>query len=315
MKVRLFILGVVVAMCVCGVGIAHATVPGTREQFTIKASGHDWTCHVHAPAKYDAGKKWPLVLVLHGAGGSGDMYLEKCGWARKADEAGFIVAAPDGLPARLDARPSFALNPRLWNSGQLRPLSPRAQIDDIAFFRALLDELERRYAVDKRRAYVTGHSNGAGMTFRLGAEMAGKFAAIAPVASQCWVADPKPSRPIPTLFIIGNLDPLVPVKGGDSTTPWGKRNLPPVPDSLAKWAAAIRCSTTPETVIDKGGVKTVVYHSKQHGPDMKAMYIEGQGHNWPGGESLLPKNLVGPDHPSFKATDVIWEFFSRLPTK
>ncbi len=302
---------IVFALFLAFAGIAHAGPRAITQDIVIKAAGYEWHCRAHLPAQNDPAKKWPLVLVLHGAGGSGDIYLEKCGWAKKADEAGFIVAAPDGLPARPNQTTSFVTNPRLWNSGQLRPLSPRAKIDDIAFFKALLDELERRYNVDKSRIYLTGHSNGAGMTFRLGAEMADRFAAIAPYASQCWVANPKPSRPLPTLFIIGNQDQLVPIDGGKSITPWGSRETPPVADSLAKWAAAIGCFTTPELVSNKAGVKTVIYRSKQHGPDLTANYIEGQGHGWPAGDSMLPERLVGPNSSSFKATDVIWEFFKK----
>ena len=82
-------------------------------------------------------------------------------------------------------------------------------------------------------------------------------------------------------------------------------------DSLAKWAAAIGCSTTPELVSNKGGVKTVIYRSKNHAPTLTAQYIEGQGHGWPGGESMLPEKLVGPNNPKFKATDAIWAFFSK----
>jgi len=305
------LVSVACAAVVLAAACSAFAVEGRTQEFTISAAGHDWHCTVHVPPSYDGSKAVPLVLILHGAGGQGSLYLTRCGWADKADKAGFIAAAPDGLPARADEPASFLNNPRLWNSYILLPRNPRASIDDIAFFKALIKELEKRYKVDTKRVYVAGHSNGAGMAFRLGAEMADTFAAIAPVASTCTVPNPKPSRPVPTVFIIGNQDTLVPIAGGKSTTPWGSRVTLPVARSLARWATAIGCSAEPKTVSDKGGVKIVSYPAKKGSVDFVAYYIEGQGHNWPGGDAMLPQRLVGPNNPSFDATDVIWEFFAK----
>lgn len=278
---------------------------------TVAAAGYDWDCPVHVPAAYDARHPHPLVLVLHGAGGSGPMYLDRNGWAAKAEEQGFLVVAPNGLPALPAVQPDFRSNPRLWNTGQLKPRSPRAQIDDLLFFRALLTELERRLHVDQHRIYVTGHSNGAGMTFRLGIEMAERFAALAPVASPCWTADPRPVRPRPTLYIVGTVDPLVPLAGGDTTSPWGKRTMPPVDQTLRRWAAALGCATEPQAVREDLGVKVVEYGPGREGVAFTVCFVKEQGHGWPGGQSEgLPARMIGPRTDKFKATDAIWEFFA-----
>jgi len=301
-----------VSLICAGIGYVFAAgrLSGNQD-ITIQAAGYTWHCSVHVPAGYDKSKPVPLVLILHGAGGNGLLYLTKCGWGTKSDEAGFIAAAPDGLPAKPTQPVNFLTNPNLWNDGQLRPISPRARVNDIAFFKALIADLEQRYNIDTSRVYVAGHSNGAGMTFRLGGEMADVFAAIAPVASHCWAANPKPSRPVPTLYIIGNQDTLVPVAGGTSTTPWNTRQLPPVSESLSKWAKAIGDSPTPELVIEKNGMKIMTYPALNNGTDMFAYYVEGQGHNWPGGKPMLPGRVVGPSNSSFSATDAIWDFFSK----
>jgi polyhydroxybutyrate depolymerase len=288
--------------------------PGTHE-FTLKAAGHEWHTTMRVPPKYDGTKPTAVVLILHGAGGSGPGYLDKAGWAKKADDAGFVAVAPDGLPSKPDEKDNFLTNPRLWGSGSLPATSPRGKVDDVEFFKALLDEVGRRVNVDKDRVFVTGHSNGAGMTFRLGAELSERFAALAPVASHVWVKDPKPSRPLPTLYVIGTDDPLVPVKGGESVTPWGKRTTPPVADSLAKWAKAIGAAAEPKTVRDKDGVKVVEYAAGKGGATLTAYYIEGQGHNWPGGKEMLPAKVMGPSSDKVNATDLIWEFFEKQSKK
>jgi polyhydroxybutyrate depolymerase len=137
------------------------------------------------------------------------------------------VVAPDGLPSRTDRRTNFLLNPRLWNSGQLPEGSPRARVDDVAFFRTLLDDIIRRTPVDTTRIFVTGHSNGAGMTFRLGAELSDRVAAIAPVMGQNYRRGTVPTRALPTLYLVGDADPLNALAGGESRLPWGKRTVIP----------------------------------------------------------------------------------------
>jgi hypothetical protein len=61
--------------------------------------------------------------------------------------------APDGLPARADREANFRTNPQLWNSGQLRPNSPRAAVDDVAFTRDLLDLLKEKVPYDEDRVF------------------------------------------------------------------------------------------------------------------------------------------------------------------
>lgn len=278
----------------------------------LTAVGHTWTCHVHVPAGLDGKGPRPLVLVLHGAGGAGETYLDKAGWARQADAAGFFVAAPDGLPARPGLPASFLLNPRLWNSGQLVPGNPRSQVDDIAFFRALLDELARRLPVDPQRVYVTGHSNGAGMTFRLGAELSDRFAALAPVAGLCWNSRPKPAHPRPTLCFYGTEDPLVPFHGGESFLPWGgRRTTPPVRDGLAAWARGLGCPAKPQSVRTEGVTHVEEYGPGRNGANLTVVIIAGQGHGWPGGKPVLPEKIMGPDVPGVDATARIWRFFEE----
>jgi polyhydroxybutyrate depolymerase len=181
----------------------NATLASGTHDLTLTAAGHEWHYHLHIPPKHDATKPTPLVLILHGAGGNGTAYLNRAGWAKKADAAGFIAVAPDGLAMRPDQEANFLTNPHLWQSGQLAATSPRGKIDDVTFFKALLDDVGRRVNGDRERVYVTGHSNGGGMTFRLGAELPERFAAIAVVASLPWVKDPRPSRPLPTLYLVG----------------------------------------------------------------------------------------------------------------
>ena len=55
-------------------------------------------------------------------------------------------------------------------------------VDDVVFVNALVDELEGRLCIDPTREYVTGKSNGAGMSTFLACQPDVRFAAVAPVA-------------------------------------------------------------------------------------------------------------------------------------
>ncbi len=167
-------------------------------------------------------------------------------------------------------------------------------IDDVAFLQKLLDELKGKLPYDEKRVYCVGHSNGGGMTLRAASDMSERFAAIAMVAGLLTVEKPQPKKPLPTLYIIGTKDPLVPVAGGEVKTPWGVRQNPPISEPLEKWASAIGCETKPQVVADHDGVKTVEYLSKSNGPTLQVMYLDGHGHQWPGAKQVLPESIMGP---------------------
>ena len=291
---------------------ARAQTPTGTQQSTITSAGHEWTYYVHVPKGYDKRTPLPVVLILHGAGGNGKLYLERNNWRKTADKHNFIAVAPDGLPARTKGRPSFLLNPRLWNSGQLRPFSPRSKIDDIQFFNDLLDEVQKKYKVDADRIYVTGHSNGAAMSYMLGAKLSERLAAIAPGMGQNYTKGITPKRPLPTLVLLGTKDPLNPIEGGESKLPWGKRTTPPVTKGLEAWAKVLGCPTKPKLVRNKNHVKIMKYGPGKNGVDLTVYYIDGQGHGWPGvDEAGLPERLIGPHTDHVDANEVIWEFFRK----
>lgn len=285
--------------------------PG-RFTLTIKTGGYDRAAQIHIPTGYKSGTKPPLVLLLHGGGGSGTSALDKDGWAAKADKEGFLIVAPEGLGALPKLPTNFKTNPALWNSGQLNARSPRTAIDDVAFIRQLLDELKKKLPYDESRVFSTGHSNGGGMTFRLAAELSDRFCAIGMVAGRMVVDNPKPTKPLPTLYIIGTTDPLMPLDGGEVKSPWGNWTNRPVVEQLVKWAEAIGCEKEPMVLSEKEDLRKVEYPSKSNGPKLTVLYLEGHGHHWPGAKQTLPESMIGPIKSKLNATDVIWEFFKTV---
>ena len=113
-------------------------------------------------------KKWPLLLFLHGAGERGD------------NLDAVKVHGPLKLIAQGRKFPFIVVAPQCPANDWWRP-------DGLA---ALLDDIERRYRVDKQRVYVTGLSMGGFGTWSLALEFPDRFAGIAPICGggHWWVA-------------------------------------------------------------------------------------------------------------------------------
>ena len=253
--------------------------PGTHERF-LSSGGHIRRYLLHVPAAV-ASKPRPLVVMLHGAGADAHWTLEETRWDRDADREHFLVAVPEALPLDPAQPANFLKNPSWWNDGSpAARVAPRA-VDDVVFLSALFDE------IGVRSILVTGFSNGAAMTFRLAQERGESLSAIAPVAGYCW-QKPMLAHPIPTCYLVGREDPLVPLEGGEVRAPWGWiEKRPPVSETIDHWRGAL--GETP----------------------FEVHMISGLGHHWPGGRGLLSRRLFGPPLPDLSANTLIWQFFQK----
>jgi polyhydroxybutyrate depolymerase len=293
------------------------SAPGDHTRI-LKIGGLDRHYSVHVPPGYDGKRPMPVVVMLHGGGGTSPGAAKETLWDVKADQAGFLAVFPDATPPDTTKPGKFRGNPQTWNDGSGRFDAGQKGVDDIGFLNAMLDDLEHRFAVDRRRIFVTGFSNGASMTFRVGVELSHRVAAIAPVAGACWSDAPKLKGPVSLCYITGDADPLNPLEGGEpkfasSAKAIGGRKKPPVRDSIGKWTTALACPAKPAKEVDQGGVKTVTYGPGRDGAEVVFVTVEGLGHNWAGGKNLLPEFMVGKRSDKLKTTDFVWDFFKNHP--
>lgn len=144
---------------------------------------------IYVPKSHVAGVPMPLVVVFHGAGGTG---LSTAYVFPMADEFGFIVLAPDSR------------DERTWDLilGSYGP--------DADFLSAALRQTFARVAVDRQRLSVAGHSDGASyaLSFGLGAgDVFGHILAFSP-----GVMTPVAATGKPRVFIShGIRDPVMPI--------------------------------------------------------------------------------------------------------
>ena len=290
--------------------------PGNHNESLEVGAGASKTARtfvVHVPTGFDGKSKLPVVIMLHGAGGSGAGAIAQTGWGAKSDREGFIAVFPDGTAPRADLPARFLTNPRLWNDGSGRGAIGVQKVDDLGFFSAIIDFLETRYAADPARIYCTGFSNGASMTFSVGLNLSNRIAAIAPVSGHLWQREKQLAYPVPLLYIIGRDDPLNPIGGGKVKLPWEiTQDRPPVEDSLKEWERMLGCG--PEVKTARGnGVLEITYDHCAKGGEVVYYTVAGLGHVWPGGQNQLPEKWVGKPSDKLNATDVIWEFFKTHP--
>jgi polyhydroxybutyrate depolymerase len=281
---------------------------------TLKIGDINRTYLIHVPRGYNGKKPVPVVIMFHGGGGRAESALWDTGWAEKADSEGFLAVFPEGTPPDTDRPGSFTNNPQTWNDGSRRPTVGAAQsgVEDMKFVSVMLDDLKERFNVDTHRIYATGFSNGASMSFRLARDLSSEFAAIAPVAGVDWLSDKKPSRPVPVLYITGTADPLNPIEGGEihiGAKSFGRK--PSSREMIEKWVELHGCRETPHIVTDENGARKVAYACADGAEVVVFCTIDGHGHHWPGGRVVLPAAMAGKNTAKLKATDVIWNFFTK----
>jgi polyhydroxybutyrate depolymerase len=288
--------------------------PG-RYRVVVRIDDHNRNFIFVTPKGFKFGEqKLPIVFFFHGAGGTAEQASRTYGWAEKADAEHFFAVFPEGLPVQPKGASSFLLNPHIWRDE--RAELPARGIDDVHFFEELLNKLEAVLPIDQRRLYVTGFSNGAGMTFTLGAHFSDRIAAIAPVSSQSFIHLDALARPLPVYYLTGTADPLIPYHGGTTTLPWGTtRTLPPVQETVDTWARLDGCSPKPRVVSDHDGVRVLRYGPGRNQAEILFTTVEGNGHHWPGTIEPLPQTISGPALDPFNATDQIWDFFKKHPLK
>jgi polyhydroxybutyrate depolymerase len=271
----------------------------------LVAGGRERTYRLHLPPAYDGQRSLPLVLVLHGGGGTAQGVADISGFSAKADKEGFIVVYPNGTgrhPDRLFT----------WNAANCCGYAHEHNVDDVGFIRALLDKLEAELSIDPKRVFVTGISNGGMMAYRLACELSDRIAAIAPVAGSLNGTACAPAGPVSVIIFHGTADKNVlygggvPKKGVDRRLRVDK----PVSYAVSFWVNHDGCASVPRRE-EQGRVVRESYEGGRDGTSVVLYTIRDEGHTWPGGKAWA----FWADRPTHEisATDAMWDFFMKHP--
>jgi polyhydroxybutyrate depolymerase len=262
---------------------------------------------VHLPAGRDAAKPAPLVLAFHGGGGHAAYMAddEKYGLQKKADEAGFVVAFPNGYSKFPGGR--FAT----WNAGGCCGDARDRNVDDVGFARAVVTAIKGRYSIDATRVFATGMSNGGMLSHRLACEAADVFRAVASVAGTDATASCTPSRPISVLHIHAKDDDHVLFNGGAGPNAFRDEskvmNFVSVPETISRWVQRDHCATPAQRTLDAPGAFCEAHTGCAGGTTVQLCVTDTGGHSWPGADTV--RRGKDPASRALDANDVIWRFF------
>lgn len=265
----------------------------------IDVDGRSRTFLVDVPGERAPVEGMPLVIMLHGTGGSAAQAERDYGWTEKGQRETFIVVYPEGVQGE------GRLKIRTWNAGRCCQYAMERNVDDTKFISSLLDHLVSRFPVDESRIYVAGMSNGAMLAYRIACEIPGRFAAIGAVSGTMMVSDPcVPSRAIPVVHIHSDDDTKVPYPGGKGI---GGYCFSPVDSAIQVMKVNNGCSTV--TTTEYPDYRLSVIKACAEDASIETYLLGDGGHSWAGGR----RSSARSDIPSttINATDVIWDFFRR----
>jgi polyhydroxybutyrate depolymerase len=178
----------------------------------------------------------PLVIVLHGYGATGAVQAGYLDIAPVTDARGVLLAVVDGTRDRTGRQ--------FWNATDACCGEPRRHVDDVAYLRAVIADVAEHHAIDPKRVYFVGHSNGGFMSYRMACEHAGVVAAIASLEAATW-NDPAhchPSQSVAVLEIHGTSDETIAYDGGTLNGRW----YPDARRTALLWARNNGCRLQPD---------------------------------------------------------------------
>ncbi len=248
----------------------------------IEINGAERKYLINIPSNYSDNKPVPLVLALHGGGGSAQTIRKKSNFDRISEDENFIVVYPDGT-----GRNNYFLH--TWNSGYTTTYASQQKVDDVKFLNHLIEHLKQKYNILNSKIYMTGHSNGAKMSYRFGAEHPQKLTGIAPVSGSIGgrkekdtplYTIPEPSGPLSAVHIHGKQDKYVPYNGGKGKSVIGARYDLSVENSVSFWVKNNNCSKTPQIEKSENGIFEIKkYKNGEENTEVILVTIKA-GHFW-----------------------------------
>lgn len=299
---------------VAGVALAAATMvtagPPARAQtittLTYQMAGGNRTALVVDASR---GRPAPLVIVLHGANGTSEQARRYLTWDEIAARERLIIVYPQGVSGS-------------WNDGRPtdgRRFNPVSRVDDVAFIRRIVSELDTQARIDRRRVYVVGVSTGGHMAYRLVCEASDVFAAAAPMLATLSVVWSRscPGKPLPVVMINGMQDRISPWGGQPAgVDPDGA--LLSAPDTFAFFRARNGCSSYGERALPEqstsGGSRVFIMDGTICRLAVRLYRVAGGGHHTPTRYDRRMRPVIGAmlgqQNHDIEADEEVWVFFS-----
>ena len=255
--------------------IKNDDLPGVAQSKDVEffENGIDYKYTLFVPE--NSFPKMPLVVELHGGGGSGRYQVRSTAWADLAEKEGFIVLFPTANQVKDPAKdkPDWSVK-----AGDF--------CTDCDYIMHIIDKVIDEYDIDKERVYLAGMSVGDYMALTVASKHGQRFAGLAEYNGP---ADPailsdvvEPGVPIPIIQIRGELDLTMPDRS------LNKRPIEELSElkrkiyekNLDLWIKKNQASTAPE-IRCFGDVNTALYISSKTNCDVRYVEVKDMGHEEP----------------------------------
>jgi polyhydroxybutyrate depolymerase len=261
---------------------ARAAATTAAQQATCPAGGLHTVQggQLRMPSGAQPGRTPLLLVVIPGGQGDGS---DRLGIGAAGTKQGFAILYPTSAGSGF------------W---QLNEQFGTSDVTDVA---GLIQRQVGTGCFDANRISITGVSNGAGFTARMGCELPTTFAAVVPVAAGYKALDPCPANARASfLDIHGTADTVVPING---KKPDRKGN---VARYTATWARRDGCVATPRTTTPRRLVSHAIYRGCDGGTRVERYALTGTDHGWP--RTTTTGRLPSRNPSRFDATTTVLRF-------
>jgi len=303
-RVRKIALLAALAAAVAAVPAA-ATLELGDNRVTLAVDGRtrDYIVHVPKLPPRKRRRGAPVFLYLPAEGMTARQAAFLTGLSKFSDHDRFLAVFLDATRQPHDGFVGGRWNAGACTGGPSAPCGGRAYhggpahaagVDDVGYVRAVLVDLATRIAIDPRRIYAFGHSEGGIMASRLACEAGDVIAAVTVAEGAIEVPCDHPARPVPVLLYHAVEDEVVPYDGN--------RDFPPVAHTFDAWRAIDGCAA-PTVSRHHSRYSVEVARPCRGGSEVRLYTIAKGGNGW-----LLHA-------PAFVWQRVAWRFFRRHPLR
>ena len=277
-----------------------------------------WQTHI--PEGLDPDEPVPLIVDIHGYGGTSTLQRSVTQFDEIADEYGAIVVYPDGSESMYPWDPDQS-SEQAWNAGWCCGSPAQNDVDDIGFLLRMIDLVSENHQIDQNRIYVTGWSNGCAMSQYLAMKASEVFAAVGCMSFYLITEYDSEYSPIPIMEVHGFLDQVVLYESS-------VLNVPTNPDAwvdpealetgaienMYEWADYNECSGSVENFEINALYSIQGFDDCQYGADVRLMTIYGAQHN-PYAKDVDDGTVIGSllvgTQGLVQSSHIVWEFMSK----
>lgn len=234
---------------------------------TLVSGGRTREFYLSLPADYDSSRSYALYVGIHGRDYDGYRMRNYLGLETVEPRDDEIFVYPNALKRKFGSQEYIG-----WQNGPVAGIY--GGMEDIVFFRDLLNHLRERYNIDERRIFATGQSWGGDFSNVVGCFLGDVFRAIVPVAANGAYYLPSPEECLDDVAVWamhGKADPYFPIHLG-----WEYRDF---------WMDRHGCDGSVPLVIQVDGVEQADDDCLQYTgcsePTRWCAYNERAGHQIP----------------------------------